>query len=243
MAAAEEARARFLELVPEGFEERDAGDRLELAAYVDPAGEERLRHALGATSSTPVADDWHERWRSFHRGLRVGGLWIGPPWEQPPLRTIAILVDPGRAFGTGAHPTTRLCLQLLSAVEPGSFLDLGCGSGVLAIAAVKLGFEPVVALDNDEAAIQATCMNASANGVLVDVRFADVLADPLPPADAAVVNVSLSLVDAIGARLTVERLITSGYLVAERPRSAGYRHQRRLELDGWAADLFERHRK
>ncbi len=78
---------------------------------------------------------------------------------------IDLVVDPGQAFGTGAHATTRLCLELLLDVEPrGSLADLGCGSGVLALAAARLGFAPVVALDHEAAAVEATLENARANG-------------------------------------------------------------------------------
>ena len=75
-----------------------------------------------------------------------------------------IVIDPGRAFGTGAHPTTRLALELLQELEAGSLLDVGCGSGVLSIAAAMLGFGPVIAIDIDDAAIEATLANATVNG-------------------------------------------------------------------------------
>ncbi|HKS78772.1 MAG TPA: 50S ribosomal protein L11 methyltransferase, partial [Gaiellaceae bacterium] len=81
-----------------------------------------------------VAEGWEDGWRAFHHGVRVGRLWVGPPWEEPPLDAVAVVIDPGRAFGTGAHATTRLCLELLQELEPASLLDVGCGSGVLSIA-------------------------------------------------------------------------------------------------------------
>ena len=89
-------------------------------------------------------EGWEDRWRDFHHGVVVGRFWVGPPWEEAPAGVEAIVIDPGRAFGTGAHPTTRLTLELLQELEPGSLLDVGCGSGVLSIAAAKLGFAPVV---------------------------------------------------------------------------------------------------
>ena len=134
-AAAEDARARMLELFPDGFEEVEQADSLELAAYVGSDGEKLLRRAFGEVASEPVVDDWPERWRSFHVPVRIGPLWVGPPWKEPPADAVAVVIDPGRAFGTGAHPTTRLALELLLEVERGSLLDVGCGSGVVAIAA------------------------------------------------------------------------------------------------------------
>jgi ribosomal protein L11 methyltransferase len=135
---AEQARALMLELFPDGFEEVERTDSVELAAYTDPGGEERLMQVFTGTSASDVEEGWEERWREFHRPVRIGPLWVGPPWEHPPPVAIAVVVDPGRAFGTGAHPTTRLCLEALLDLQRGSLLDVGCGSGVLAIAAALL---------------------------------------------------------------------------------------------------------
>ena len=110
---AEQARAVMLELFPGGFEEVDLPDGVELAAYAGPDGEERLWQAFGGAASADVEDGWEHRWRDFHRPVTVGGLWIGPPWLTPPSSTPAVVIDPGRAFGTGSHPTTRLCVELL----------------------------------------------------------------------------------------------------------------------------------
>jgi ribosomal protein L11 methyltransferase len=239
-AEAERARAVMLELFPEGFEETDSPDGVELAAYTDAGGEERLWSAFGGARATDVEEGWEDRWRAFHRPVRVGPLWIGPPWEPPDDGALPVVIDPGRAFGTGAHATTRLCLELLLGVPHGSLLDAGCGSGVLSIAAAKLGFDPVYAVDIDPQAIEATGRNATANGVPVEARLADAAHDPLPPTDTAVVNVALDADLSIAERLACGYLVTSGYLAVERPAVVCYRHRDRREAEGWAADLHVR---
>jgi ribosomal protein L11 methyltransferase len=187
-----------------------------------------------------VEDDWQDRWRQFHKPVRVGALWIGPPWETPDEGATAVVIDPGRAFGTGGHPTTQLCLELLGAEERGSVLDVGCGSGVLSIAAAKLGFDPVTAFDFDPQAVEATERNALDNGVVVDVTLADLREDALPDADLALANIAADAVEALGPRLRTARAITSGYLVSDEPRLEGYRRERRVQSGGWAADLHVR---
>jgi ribosomal protein L11 methyltransferase len=186
----------------------------------------------------PVDPRWEDRWRDFHRSVRAGGLWIGPPWEEAPASEPAVFVDPGRAFGTGAHPTTRACIELLAHAVRGSVLDAGCGSGVIAVAAARLGFEPVFALDDDEHAVEATRRTAAANGVHVEAVAGDVLTARLPVVEVVVANIELRVVDALLARQPAPIAITSGYLVEERPIAAGWSHVERLELEGWAADVF-----
>jgi ribosomal protein L11 methyltransferase len=150
------------------------------------------------------------------------------------------VIDPGRAFGTGSHPTTRLCLELLLELEPGSLLDIGCGSGVLSIAAAKLGFDPVIAIDRDSAAVEAAHANARVNGVRLQVHQADALTDPLPPSDAALANIDLGSIERLGERLDAHLLVTSGYFHARMPRVVGFAHLERRVDGGWAADLFRR---
>ena len=96
----EPLRARFLELVPSGFEERAAGTEVELAAYVPDTEADSLLEAFPNASSEAVAEGWEDAWRSFHRPVVVDGLWLGPPWERPPDPGRAVVIDPGRAFGT-----------------------------------------------------------------------------------------------------------------------------------------------
>jgi ribosomal protein L11 methyltransferase len=239
-AEAERARALMLELFPQGFEESDSVDGVELAAYTDSAGEERLWAAFGGARSTEVEQGWEERWRAFHRPSRIGPLWVGPPWEEPDAGSVAVVIDPGRAFGTGSHATTRLSLELLLDLPRTSLLDIGCGSGVLSIGAAKLGFGPVTAIDLDTQAIEATLRNAEVNAVAVDARLADALTEELPPAETAVVNISLAHDMTIGATLDCKQLVTSGYLVSESPEVVGYRHAARRDAEGWAADLHLR---
>jgi ribosomal protein L11 methyltransferase len=187
-----------------------------------------------------VPDGWEDGWRAYHRPVTVGGLWIGPPWLESPPDRPAVVIDPGRAFGTGAHPTTRLCLELLLELPRGSLLDVGCGSGVLAIAAARVGFEPVAAIDADAAAVDATRRNATANGVTLDAWQTDALAEALPATDVAVANIALVAVELLAPRLAADRLVTSGYLAGERPRLDGYDPAGSRELDGWAAHVSVR---
>jgi ribosomal protein L11 methyltransferase len=236
---AEEARATMLELFPEGFEEVERENGVELAAYTTAAGEERLWQVFGGASGSDVEPDWDVRWRAFHRPIRVGPLWVGPPWEEPDAGATPVVVDPGRAFGTGAHPTTRLCLELLLETDRGSLLDVGCGSGVLSIAAALVGFGPVLAVDVEQASVEATRENAAANGVELDVRRVGA-EDPLPAADVAVANISLEAVLRLPARIDANLLLTSGYLAPERPELSGWNRLDRRERDGWAADLHRR---
>jgi len=230
----------MLELFPQGFEELDHQDGVELVAYTDAAGEERLWAAFGEVAAEDVDAGWEERWREFHRPVRIGRLWVGPPWEEPPPDVDAVVVDPGRAFGTGGHATTRLCLRLLAELERGSLLDVGCGSGVLAISGARLGFEPVIALDHESAAVEATQRNAEANGVAVETRRAHALVDQLPAADVAVANISADSVQRLLPRLDAATVVTSGYLERDSPVGQGLRHERRLTDSGWAADVFRR---
>jgi ribosomal protein L11 methyltransferase len=216
--------ALLLHIFPEGVEELDG-------AYAVFAEEPPL--GFDVVEVDEVEDGWEDAWRAFHHGLSVGRLWVGPPWEQPPADAIPVVIDPGRAFGTGAHATTRLCLELLQEAEPRSLLDVGCGSGVLSIAAAKLGFSPVAAFDIDEVALETTAANAAANDAEVDV------VTELRPAQLAVMNIALDVVESMLPTLDVERAITSGYLERDSPSAGGWQPLARRVRDGWAADLLE----
>lgn len=204
---AELVLADLLELAPGGVEEielpRGDGEEgvVEYAVYGAP-GElpdlPDLRAAAGGAlvevSTSEVPDDWSERWKRFHRPVLVSSpsanvpaLHVRPPWEAPSDHpdTLEIVIDPAQAFGTGAHATTHLCLELLleiAATEPdrGAALDVGAGSGVLAIAASKLGYAPVLALDNDRESVRAILANAAVNGVEVDAHRCDLREQTLP---------------------------------------------------------------
>jgi ribosomal protein L11 methyltransferase len=208
--------------------------------YTDEPGARALRERFDVRADDGVAEGWEDNWRSFHQGIVVGRFWIGPPWEEPPTDVETVVIDPGRAFGTGAHPTTRLTLALLQEQQPGSLLDVGCGSGVLSIAAAKLGFSPVLAIDNDPDSVDVTRDNARANGVELDVRVCDALVDEIPHTGLVVANVALDVVEALVARAPGNRVIASGYLDRDEPRVTGWRSIERRTGGGWAADLVER---
>jgi ribosomal protein L11 methyltransferase len=230
----------MLELFPGGFEEVLREGEVELAAYTEPGGEERLWSAFGPGRSENVGEGWEERWRAFHRPVRIGPLWIGPSWEAAPAGATPVVIDPGRAFGTGGHPTTRLTLELLLELPRGSLLDVGCGSGVLAVAAARLGFSPVLAVDADPNAVEVTRTNAAANGAAVEALVADLAVDALPRTDAAVANINAETIERSASRFTAARVVTSGYLEPDRPRLHGYRPVERRSAGGWAADLHLR---
>jgi ribosomal protein L11 methyltransferase len=258
-ADAEIALAALLQLAPAGVEEIDRGDTVEYAVYGAP-GElpalPDLRAAAGAAlvdiTTTEVADDWATAWRSFHRPVTIGDrIHVRPPWTEPPSQLgpdlLDIVVDPGQAFGTGAHDTTRLCLQALLSLEPGGALvDLGCGSGVLAIAAAKLGWAPVRGIDHERESVVAARQNALVNGVQVEVRHADLLhGGRVPTAPTVVANLLRSLLAHV-ARTGFDGeppqvLVISGLLHREADAIAaafgahGLRERARRQRGEWAA--------
>jgi len=276
---AELVLAELLELAPGGVEEVTLGESVEYAVYGAP-GElpslPDLKAAAGAalveiaTSETP--DDWHERWRQFHPPVhipapqppgagrrRVPALRVRPPWEPPAggagEAVEEIVIDPGQAFGTGAHATTRQCLELLLSVaalepRPRPLVDLGAGSGVLAIAAARLGFTPVLAIEHDRPSLAAASANAAANGVRVELRHADLRSRALWEAGAdargAVVVANLLrplLLELSRAMPCAPAHLLAGGLLPDQvaevssafTRRLGLRERERRHGDGWAA--------
>jgi len=170
--------AELTVLAPNGVEEERGPGYVEYAIYggegeLPELGDLDAAIAGGRVevSSTEIPDDWADRWRDFHKPLLVADrLWLRPSWEPPRDGAIDVVIDPGQAFGTGAHPTTRLCLSYLCELDgageaSGELVDLGTGSGVLAIAAAKLGWTPIRAYDHEPAALEAASTNAAANSV------------------------------------------------------------------------------
>jgi ribosomal protein L11 methyltransferase len=248
----------LLELAPSGVEQVDGEGWVEYAVYGAPGelpalpeGDAEVAGVVVRVTGEEVAEDWEERWKRFHAPVLVGGrVWVRPPWDEPASRpgVIDLVIDPGQAFGTGAHPTTRLCLELLLDLEPGGALaDLGCGSGVLAIAAAKLGFSPVAALDSDRWAVEATLQNAAANAVELErVERFDLRAQAPPSAGVITANLMRPLLLRV-ADLIEEApgaLVASGLLDHEADELAaafdGLRETRRLSDKGWTALLLEK---
>jgi ribosomal protein L11 methyltransferase len=261
--------AELVELAPAGFEQVDGDGFVEFALYGAPGelpalatGPAEIGGIRVEVSGTEVGDDWADRWREFHRPAQIGRVHVRPPWTEPLEGSIDIVIDPAQAFGTGAHPTTRASLELLLEVADGGaagspgriaagagppLVDLGCGSGVLAIAAAKLGFAPVTAVDHDPAAIEATLENARANGVTLEsVERYDLRTDPAPVAPVITANLMRPLLLRVAELLPEqpETLIVSGLLEGEEEEVAAafasLRERRRVRLQGWSALLMTR---
>jgi ribosomal protein L11 methyltransferase len=224
---AEIVLAELTVLAPNGVEEERGPGYVEYAIYggegeLPELGEIEVAAGDGLVDvvATEIPDDWADRWQDFHKPLLVGErLWLRPSWEAPRDGTIDLVVDPGQAFGTGAHPTTRLCLEFLLELEEagearGSLSDLGTGSGVLAIAAAKLGWDPVRGYDHEAPAIEAAAANSEANGVELQLEQIN-LRDSLP-----------KLAPTTAANMTAPIL----RLVAEQLKGGGSRGRARRSL-------------
>jgi ribosomal protein L11 methyltransferase len=251
---AELVLAELLDLAPNGVEESEEGGMVEFAVYGAP-GElpelPALRAAAGDALCEVVTerlpDDWHDGWKRFHRPVVIGErLHVRPPWAPPSQdpRLEDVVIDPGQAFGTGSHATTRMCLELMLELEPqGAFADLGCGSGVLAIAAARLGWAPVVAVDHEQAAVESARVNAQRNRVDVAVRRIDLRSEAPPVAPTVVANLLRPLLLGLADRIEpgVQHLVAGGLLREEADEvagalSAGGLHERARRQQGeWAA--------
>jgi len=280
---AELVLAELLELAPAGVEElQGEAGTVEYAVYGAPGELPNLPDlralagdALVEISTTEIPDDWHERWKQFHRpvliaappaadggGEPIPALYVRPPWEAASAADTAavreIVIDPGQAFGTGAHASTRLCLELLlelvAARRPsGPLLDVGTGSGVLAIAAAMLGYGPVLGLDHEQESVDAARENALVNGVEIDVRRFDLRREKLPwlggtevpdPAPVVLANLLRPLLLELAASMPAPpaQLIAGGLLRAELDEVArafgerlGLRERERRVSGEWAA--------
>ena len=272
-AAAERVLAELLHLAPGGVEEESGPGWVEYAIYGAPgelpdlgsvealSGDDSVR-----VSTEEIPDDWADRWRDFHEPTVIDGgrVVIRPSWERHPSADpggakpppgIDVVVEPGRAFGTGAHPTTRMCVELLleladAGEAAGTLVDLGTGSGVLALCAAKLGFGPVLAVDNEPAALEATRANARANGVEVEAVRVNLREDEAPLARTVVANLTAPLLREVAARLrsrpdlVPRSLVCSGLLareggeVSEAFTATGLAEASRLSSGDWAALRF-----
>jgi len=253
--------AELSALAPNGFEEEQGGDYVEFAVY-GAEGElpdlggvaAKVGEGMVEVTATEVPDDWADRWQDFHQPMLVAGrVWVRPSWAPAREGAIDVVIEPGRAFGTGAHPTTRLCLEMLAGLADegdagGALTDLGTGSGVLAIAAAKLGWEPVRAFDHEPASLEAAQANADANGVKLDLGRVNLRQEMPELAPTVVANLTAPLLLGVAAGLDGRelpaKLVCSGLLLAEADEveeafaQAGLAEQGRAQEGDWAALSF-----
>ncbi len=227
---AEERSAELMDLGASGVEVRDgegtpmpgtpqpAPGRALLVAWfatAEAAEEARAEHG-GAVAEVPD-EDWSEGWKKDLRPMDVGRVRVRPSWidAPPPPGAVEVVLDPGMAFGTGSHPTTSLCLAALSDVlgsrRGASVLDVGTGSGILAIAARKLGAARVAANDEDPVAVEVARENAARNGVALELTGAPLEAIP-GTFDVVVANILANVLVAL-ARPLAAKLSPGGVLL------------------------------
>jgi ribosomal protein L11 methyltransferase len=236
------------------------GEAILVAAFSSAEEAEAARVELAATFPRArlllellQEQDWSLAWRAHIRSTRVGRLWVGPPWEAPPEGSVPLHIEPKMAFGTGDHPTTALCLGAVDAfllAHPGAtVLDVGTGTGVLALAACKLGASRVVGVDNDAVSVELARENAQRNGTPgvelscatlaeVEGRFDLVLANILA-------NTLVELAGALAARVG-HTLVLAGVLthqaeeVAEAFLREGLVQRERASSGDWVRLSFRR---
>jgi ribosomal protein L11 methyltransferase len=241
---AETALAQLLPILQAGAEERALDGAVEYALYapddeLPPLEEIRALagDALLDVRAEPVPDGWDVRWHEHLRPVRVRDMVVRPPWIDGSPDDLVI--DPGPFFGAGTHATTRLCLELLRDLSAGDALcDWGAGNGVLAIAAARLGWDPVTAVELDAAALDVIRANAALNHVTVEALACDVR-EGAPWAPTVVANLPKPVLLAAARTTAPECVIAAGMLAHEAGEVASafspLRERRRLEEDGWAA--------
>jgi ribosomal protein L11 methyltransferase len=241
---AELALAQLLPLLPGGAEEREVQGGIEYSLYA-PAGELPHRDEIAAlvgdalidVVSEPVPEGWERRWHDFLRPVRVGEIVVRPPWIDG--ADDDLVIDPGVYFGAGTHPTTQLCLELLQEIEPrGPLCDWGAGTGVLAVAAARLGWEPVTAVELEAGALETISVNAATNHVAVSTHWMDLTTTPAPWTPVAIANLPRTVLVEVLIERAPELLIASGVLTreaAEVARAFGMREQERRTHGEWAA--------
>jgi ribosomal protein L11 methyltransferase len=243
---------RLLPLVPDGVRERRRGERrVELTMRGAELPETtRIEGALAGIaheiSERHISDDWRERRLAEYRLAPIGGrLAVRPPWA-PAVGgdMIEIVLGEGGAFGQATHPTTRGCLEMLLDLAPrGSFADLGCGTGVLAILACRLGWSPVCAIDLQPGSVQAAAENAARNGVTIATRVANLLHESASAFDGFAANVPAPVHVRIASGWRRAEAPATGLISGLGPHEApavvaayarcGLRERRRVELQGW----------
>ncbi len=255
--AVEDVLDRLLPIVPGGVREVATGRHVELRmrGHDIPDGD-ALAEAAGRwpyrLSEREVPDDWRQRRLLDYEPDVIGGrVVVRPAWAPASgAGLIDIPIADSAAFGSGAHPTTRTCLELLLETEPrGSFADLGCGSGVQAILAARLGWSPVIAIDVMAECVSAALGNAEAAGVQIAARVMD-LADEAPPStDGIAANLPAALHEIVAGSLT-EPLPQVGVLsgfgsdeaaaVKAAYARRGLRERRSVEILGWSIVVLDR---
>jgi ribosomal protein L11 methyltransferase len=258
---AEIVLAELVQLAPGGVEEETGPEWVEYAIYgaegeLPDLGdvEAAAGDGLVEITSERIPDDWADRWRDFHEPTVIadGRVVIRPEWrDSPKPDALDVVIDPGQAFGTGAHPTTRMCVDMLVFLADrgdaeGALVDLGTGSAVLAIVAAKLGWSPVFGVDHEAPALEAAKENASANGVDMSVERVNLRLDPAPTAPTMVANLVASVLRDVARLITdpPERLVISGLLTGEALDVAGefaphgLTVTERLDSGDWSALLL-----
>jgi ribosomal protein L11 methyltransferase len=239
-----------------GCAERQLDGAVALDFWVVPSRAESAVATLRAldtrvgVTSAPEGTEWQDAMRTFHQPIEIAGrLRVRPPWQPPVAGLLDVVIDPGMAFGTGQHATTRTCLEMLVELPPGPLVDIGCGTGVLAIAACRLGHEPVSAFDFDPLCVDATRANAHANGVALTVARRAIGRDPINWAPTVMANLTATVLAMLAEALSQtppERAVLSGLRPEEveptlaRWEPLGLSLRDRRDDGGWSTVLIAR---